>query len=108
MLLRRLGALVAATLPGGCETPPPTPRLRLVWKGTGNPLRAEIDTDADAVFDRGEYFRTDGKLEKVGLSRRQDGRPDEWDYPDAAGALARREFDDDGDGAVDRAEDVLR
>jgi hypothetical protein len=74
---------------------------------TGKPLRAEIDSDGDGTVDRWEYFRTDGALEKVGLSRRRNAQPDEWDFPDAAGGLARRELDEDGDGTVDRVETAL-
>jgi hypothetical protein len=74
---------------------------------TGKPLRSEIDTDNDGVVDRWEYFSTAGTLDRVGVSRRKDGKPDEWDVAGASGNVVRREFDEDGDGRVDRAEDVV-
>ena len=46
-------------------------------------------------------------LEKVGRWRRQKGHVDEWTYRASDGRPSRIEYDDDGDGRVDKA-DVLR
>jgi len=43
-------------------------------------VRIEIDTDEDGRIDRWEYYGTDQKLEKVGLSRSSDGKEDAWSY----------------------------
>jgi len=75
-----------------------------LYREDGTPLVAEIDTDRDGVVDRWERFAVDGALESVGLSRRTRGRPDAWDYPDRSGSVVRREYDDDGDGRVNRVE----
>jgi len=37
-------------------------------------------------------------------SRQRSGRPDAWEYADQQGFVFQREFDDDGDGTVDRIE----
>ena len=70
----------------------------------GKPTLAQVDTDLDGVVDRWEHFGPGGVLEKVGTSGHKTGRPDAWFYPDAAGAIRRRDFDDDRDGTVDRIE----
>jgi hypothetical protein len=70
----------------------------------GKLLAAELDTDRDGIVDRWERFDADGALERVGRSLRSRARPDVWEYPDPLGGLARREFDDDGDGRADRVE----
>ncbi len=51
----------------------------IVYYPNGRPQRGEIDTDEDGSIDRWEYYRTDGSLEKVGLSRARNGRPDTWE-----------------------------
>lgn len=73
----------------------------------GAPLRAQIDTDDDGVVDRWEYYAPDGRIAKVGTARRVPGRPDLWTYPDGFGGVSRKEYDDDGDGRPERAEDLL-
>ena len=73
----------------------------------GRPLRAQIDTDNDGIVDRWEYYAPDGRIAKVGTARRHPGRPDLWTYPDGFGGVSRREYDDDGDGRPERAEDLL-
>lgn len=65
------------------------------------PTWRELDSDADGVVDRWEYFRADGSVQKVAASRRNNGRPDEWTYPDREGRLTLRELDQDGDGRPD-------
>jgi hypothetical protein len=78
-----------------------------IFSPGGNVIRAQIDTDDDGVVDRWEYYAPDGRVAKVGLSRRSPGRPDMWSYPDGFGGVGRREYDDDGDGIAERAEDLL-
>jgi hypothetical protein len=64
----------------------------------------EVDEDHDAWVDRWEHYDAAGVLEKVGRWRRQKGREDEWTYRGADGRPERIEYDDNGDGRVDRAE----
>src|SRR5579862_6717878 len=52
-------------------------------------VRIEIDQDEDGTIDRWEYYRPDQTLEKVGISRANNGRPDAWSYPNADGSTAR-------------------
>lgn len=78
-----------------------------IFSPAGTPLRAQIDGDNDGVVDRWEYYGPDGRIAKVGLSRRTPGTPDVWWYPDGFGGAGRREYDDDGDGRAERAEDLL-
>lgn len=70
----------------------------------GRPVSAEIDTDFDGVVDQWEHYGLRGNLEKVGHSRNKPGVPDQWDCLSLGGALSRKEYDDDGDGKVDRTE----
>ena len=44
-------------------------------------VRIEIDSDADGTIDRWEHYGADQKLEKVGSSRRNDGKEDAWAFP---------------------------
>ena len=44
-------------------------------------VRIEIDSDADGTIDRLEHYGADQKLEKVGSSRRNDGKEDAWAFP---------------------------
>ena len=64
----------------------------------------EVDEDHDSWVDRFEHYDAAGVLEKVGRCRRQRGRADEWTYRAPDGRAARIEYDDDGDGAPERAE----
>jgi hypothetical protein len=64
----------------------------------------EVDEDHDAWVDRWEHYDAAGVLEKVGRWRRQKGRADEWTYRGPDGLPERVEYDDTGDGQVDRAE----
>jgi hypothetical protein len=73
----------------------------------GAPTRAQIDSDKDGIVDRWESYGPDGRLAKVGTSRRTRGIPDTWSYPDGFGGVSRREYDEDGDGKAERAEDLL-
>jgi hypothetical protein len=74
-------------------------------RGT-RPLRAEIDSDRDGRVDRWEVYGEQGKTIKRGTARRARTAPDLWSYGDGAGGVARREYDDDGDGRFERAEDL--
>jgi hypothetical protein len=78
-----------------------------VFGPSGVPLRAQVDTDNDGIVDRWEYYAPDGRISKVGTARRVPGRPDLWTYPDGFGGISRKEYDDDGDGRPERAEDLL-
>jgi hypothetical protein len=78
--------------------------MQALYRPDGKLLAAELDTNRDGVVDRWERFGEDGSLERVGRSLQSRGRPDVWDYPDAAGGLVRREFDHDGDGVAERVE----
>jgi len=64
----------------------------------------EVDEDHDGWADRFEHYDAAGVLEKVGRWRKQRGRADEWTYRAPDGRPARIEYDDDGDGAPERAE----
>ena len=43
-------------------------------------LRIELDTDGDGTVDRWEYYDAAQHLEKVGMSRANDGHEDAWSY----------------------------
>jgi hypothetical protein len=73
--------------------------------GQKNPTLVEIDTDFDGQKDRWEYYDASGRLTRIGTTRRG-GAPDMWVVLDVAGRVVRREYDDDRDGRVDRAEDL--
>jgi len=75
----------------------------ILYGSDGKVREAQIDTNLDKVIDRWEYFEN-GVLVRVGYTRRQPGVPDYWDVVEPDGTIARREYDDDGDGKVDRSE----
>lgn len=54
--------------------------------------RIEVDVDEDGRVDRWEHYGADGRLVKVGFSRRTDGRENAWSFADAAGAIQRIEI----------------
>ena len=64
----------------------------------------EIDEDHDGWVDRWEHYDAAGVLEKVGRWHRTPGHADEWTYRAPDGLPARIEYDDTGDGSVDRVE----
>lgn len=78
--------------------------VQTFYRPDGTPRLAEIDGDMDGLVDRWEYMGADGVLEKIGQARRRPGVPDMWEYPVHGGFIVRREYDDDGDGRVDRTE----
>lgn len=67
----------------------------------------EVDLDFDGWIDRWEHYDAAGQLLKVGRWRRVKGKEDTWSVLGPDGQVTRVEYDDDGDGRVDRA-DVLR
>jgi hypothetical protein len=67
-------------------------------------LRIEIDKDEDGKVERWEYYDTERKLEKVGVSRASDGVENVWSYIGPDGKVSRVEEDTDGDRAVDKWE----
>jgi len=69
--------------------------------------KVEADLDHDGWVDRVEHYDPQGKLVKVGRWRRTKGKEDAWTFPGPDGQPVRLEYDDDGDGRVERAE-VLR
>jgi hypothetical protein len=63
----------------------------------------EVDEDKDGAMDRFEYYDKAGALTKIGRVRK--GRkPDVWSFPGPGAAPRRIEYDDDGDGQVERVE----
>ena len=75
----------------------------ILYSPDGKIRLAEIDTDLDKVIDRWEYF-DNGVLVRVGFTRSRRAEPDYWEVVAADGSILRREYDDDGDGKVDRSE----
>lgn len=63
----------------------------------------EVDENFDGASDRWEEYDETGRLTRVGVSRRGD-KPDLWQVLGPDNQPARREYDDDGDGRVDRSE----
>ena len=61
------------------------------------PLRSRVDLNEDGKIDRWEYYDDNGKLTKVGFSRKQDGKPDAWAYAGPDGRVARIEISSTGD-----------
>lgn len=72
-------------------------------KGQRIPDVVDNDDDFDGVPDRWLYYNQAGTLIKVG-SARKGPRPDFWLYSGPDGKATKQEYDDDGDGKVDRTE----
>jgi len=73
--------------------------------GARTPHLLEVDEDFDSRTDRWEEYDPRGVLTRLGVSRRGDDRPDYWIVPGPDGLTpVRKEYDDDGEGRVDRAE----
>jgi hypothetical protein len=79
----------------------------MLFYPNGRPQQVEADTDFDGKIDRWQYYSAKGLVEKEGSSRKGAAQPDTWQYFDAKGTVVRREFDDNGDGKVDRTENLL-
>jgi hypothetical protein len=67
-------------------------------------VRIEIDHDGDGTIDRWEYYDAAQKLERVGLSRLNDGKVDAWSFAGPDGAIARIEVSTHRDDTIDRIE----
>jgi hypothetical protein len=61
------------------------------------PVGARQDLDEDGKMDRWEYYDGNGKLVRVGSSRKENGTPDSWAYPNAQGQVERVEVSSTGD-----------
>jgi hypothetical protein len=61
------------------------------------PVRSRIDTDEDGKIDRWEHYGDDGKLVKVGFSRRNQGKADAWVFSGPDGRLDRIEISSTAD-----------
>lgn len=55
-------------------------------------VRIEIDTDADGLVDRWEYYNAGERIEKIGSSRGRDGSADSWVYYGDDGRIVRVEL----------------
>lgn len=71
--------------------------------GARLPAVVENDDDFDGTTDHWIHYDPEGELVKVGVSRRGEVE-DLWVYPGPDQQPARQEYDDDGDGLVERAE----
>jgi hypothetical protein len=72
--------------------------------GARLPSLVEDDDDFDGKTDRWLYYNAGGVLTKQGTARKESARPNFWVFPGEGGRPARQEYDEDGDGRVDRAE----
>lgn len=61
------------------------------------PVMSRIDLDEDGKIDRWEYYDAEGKLLKVGFSRKNDGKPDAWAFAGPDGTVSRVEISSTGD-----------
>ena len=66
-------------------------------------VRIEIDSDDNGRIDRWEYYGPDQKLERVGVSRRNDDKIDRVEYYEHD-VMVRAEEDTDADGKLDKWE----
>ena len=67
-------------------------------------LRIELDLDENGHVERWDFYDAAGQLEKVGLSRSNDGVMDAVAFYDPAGVLRRMEISTGRDGRFDRVE----
>lgn len=65
-------------------------------------LLIEVDKNEDGRIERWEHYDEHNKLVKVGGASGSGGVEDMWDFPDAAGLLAKVEHDENHDGVVDK------
>jgi antitoxin component YwqK of YwqJK toxin-antitoxin module len=69
------------------------------------PIQTRIDLNEDGKIDRWEYYGADGKLMKVGFSRKDNGKPDAWAFEGLDGKIVRVEISSTGDETkIDRWE----
>lgn len=71
-------------------------------------LKVEIDANEDGKLDRWEYYDAEENLQKVGMSRADDGLEDAWFYATSGGTLSRVEVSMRRNGTVDRTEYYVR
>jgi hypothetical protein len=124
---------LACVLPAGCAPDPEQERVRATTKATYDkdtgqlreltydrnkngtidtwmkmdgtrPLSAESDTNENGKIDRWEYYGEGGTLERVALSRQDDGVPDMWVFPGPDGTSSRAEISMRQNGKIDRWE----
>jgi hypothetical protein len=55
------------------------------------PVRSRIDTNEDGRIDRWEYYDREGRLTKVGFSRKNGDAPDAWAFSTSNGRIERIE-----------------
>jgi hypothetical protein len=67
-------------------------------------IRIELDLDENGQVERWDFYRPDGKLEKVGLASRNDGVMDSQAFYTPASELQRIEISTKRDGTFDRTE----
>jgi hypothetical protein len=72
-------------------------------RGAKLPSLLEVDADFDGTIDRWEDYDAAGRLVKVGTARHGRG-PDNWTFPGPGEQPSRREYDNDGDGRIEKAE----
>jgi hypothetical protein len=77
-------------------------------EGQKSPRILEVDEDFDGRMDRWEEYDPTGRLIKFGVSRKHTDAPDLWITPGPGDLPARKEYDDNGDGRVDRTEVLER
>ena len=67
-------------------------------------IRVELDLDENGKVERWDFYRPDGKLEKVGFASRNDSVMDSQAFYEPAGVLQRIEISTKRDGRFDRTE----
>ena len=67
-------------------------------------LRIEIDKDEDGKIERWEYYDAARKLERIGMSRANDGVEDAWSYTGPDGNVSRVDISTRRDGSISRTE----
>lgn len=72
--------------------------------GRRHPYQLDVDSDFDGHTDRWERYDEEGRLLKVGTARAPGQAPNVWTIPHAEGEPERREFDENGDGVIERVE----
>jgi hypothetical protein len=76
----------------------------ILYRPDGKPERSELDTDNDHAIDRWETLRADGTAMTVATSRRGRLAPDTWQHIGPDGFVFQTDYDDNGDGKVDRTD----
>jgi hypothetical protein len=76
----------------------------LAWMDGTRLLRVDLDLDENGKVERWDFYNPDQTLEKVGLSRLNDGVMDAQAFYQPAGTLARIQVSTARDGHFDRVE----